>query len=41
MNIWHNTRVLADEYWVCRGTKVLFGIPKWLGRLIDFKKGAP
>lgn len=32
--IWHNTRVHADEYFVCYGDKVLFGLPKIIGRIL-------
>lgn len=36
-HIWHNTRVKADEYWFVRekDCRVLFYIPKWIGRLFD------
>lgn len=39
--IWHNTRGIADEYFVVRKKDdiVLFGIPKILGRLIYKIKG--
>lgn len=33
--IWHNTRGVADEYWFVnkKTDKVLFYIPRWIGRL--------
>lgn len=36
MTIWHNTRGIADQYFVCNGEKVLFQIPNWLGRLLHY-----
>ena len=35
MNIWHNTRGKADQYFVVIGDRVLFQIPKWLGKVIS------
>jgi len=32
--VWHNTRGIADQYFVCKGTKVLFQIPNIIGRLL-------
>lgn len=32
--IWHNTRIRADEYFICYGNKVLIGIPKAIGRVL-------
>ena len=37
MHIWHNTRGNADEYFICKGNKVLFRIPKWVGRWFEKK----
>ena len=34
MTIWHNTRGIADQFFVCKGEKVLFQIPNWLGYLL-------
>lgn len=34
MNIWHNTRGCANQYFICNHNKVLFQIPKWLGKLL-------
>lgn len=36
MRIWHNTRGIADEYFVCKGDDVLFKIPNLIGRLLMF-----
>ena len=27
--LWHNTREKANQYFICKGTKVLFQIPKF------------
>lgn len=32
MNVWHNTRGIADQYFLCRGNRVLFQIPKFIGK---------
>lgn len=32
--IWHNTRGIADEYFIVNGNKVYWRIPRWLGRLM-------
>ena len=37
-NIWHNTNGIADQYFVCKGDKVMFQIPKWIGRLLYINK---
>ena len=29
--IWHNTRGIADEYWLCKGNAVIYKFPKILG----------
>ena len=31
--VWHNVRMMANQYFVCKGNKVKFGIPRWLGRI--------
>ncbi len=33
-SVWHNTRGIADQYYLVKGEKVLFQIPKWLGILL-------
>ena len=33
-HIWHNTRGIADEYFIVKGDRVYWQIPRWLGRLI-------
>ena len=37
-NVWHNDRGLANQYFICKGTKVLFQIPNFIGKLF-LKKG--
>jgi len=34
IHLWHNTQGDADQYFVRKGEKILFRIPKWLGRLL-------
>ncbi len=36
--VWHNTNGIADEYFVCKGDDVLFGIPKFIGKLLLYLK---
>ena len=33
-HIWHNTRGLADEYFIVKGYRVYWKIPHWFGRLL-------
>lgn len=33
-HIWHNTNGQADQYFICRGYRVYWQIPHWLGRWI-------
>lgn len=35
-HIWHNTRGIADEYFIVRNKDdiVILQLPRWLGRLI-------
>lgn len=37
--IWHNTRGIANQYFICRGTHVYWQIPKWLGKLFKCIEG--
>lgn len=34
ISIYHHVQGKANQYFICKGTKVLFQIPKWLGRLL-------
>jgi hypothetical protein len=34
LNIFHNMRGIANEYFVCRGDKVLFKIPNFVGKIL-------
>ena len=33
-HVWHNTNGIADEYFIVKEYKVLWKIPRWLGRLL-------
>lgn len=32
--IWHNTRGIADEYFISKEYRVYWKIPRWLGQLL-------
>jgi hypothetical protein len=34
INIFHNMRGIANEYFVARGDKVLFKIPNFVGKIL-------
>lgn len=34
LHIYHHTVGLADQYFLSYGLRVLFEIPKWLGKLL-------
>ena len=33
--LWHNTKEKANQYFICKGTKVLFQIPKFIALIIS------
>ena len=35
ISIWHNTRGIANQYFICRGDKVLCQVPNILGKMFD------
>ena len=33
--LWHNTKEKANQYFICKGTKVLFQIPNFIALIIS------
>lgn len=35
ISIWHNTRGIANQYFICHGDKVLCQIPNIIGKMLS------